>query len=338
MLITTVFYPFLGNAQSSSNTPIYDKLVSEKSPNIDMGELSSHERFLINVTSSTLVPWGIKIYKLLPNGMQNLVYTDDCGGFLASQILGEPKYINVSFPANEADEYDQGYYFLNIYKEDVVLDFGLQINLVPFLPTEWHVVIKRYSDEQPKSEREQLSIEDFSENTTVKSQQPTENGMAKALPIQPIDPQLIDSEGGQSPFADAQTSIENVSENVTVKSQQPTENGMAKALPIQSIDPQLIDSEGGQSPFADAQTSIENVSENVTEMVSSNSNREIQNATKVKPSENFTENGTRVVLRLPHSSIIGYRSIRSQPSSENLTENATKIKPVEVIDLANELL
>ena len=289
MLITTVFYPFLGNAQSSSNTPIYDKLVSEKSPNIDMGELSSHERFLINVTSSTLVPWGIKIYKLLPNGMQNLVYTDDCGGFLASQILGEPKYINVSFPANEADEYDQGYYFLNIYKEDVVLDFGLQINLVPFLPTEWHVVIKRYSDEQPKSEREQLSIEDFSENTTVKSQQPTENGMAKALPIQ-------------------------------------------------SIDPQLIDSEGGQSPFADAQTSIENVSENVTEMVSSNSNREIQNATKVKPSENFTENGTRVVLRLPHSSIIGYRSIRSQPSSENLTENATKIKPVEVIDLANELL
>jgi hypothetical protein len=327
ILIMTIFCPFLGNAQSSSSIPIWDKSVSSKSFDIKMGELSSHECFLINVTSSTLIPWGLKIYKLLPNDMRNEVYSDECGGSFISWNPGEPKHINVSFPANEADEYDQGYYVLNIYTRDVALAHYVNIPIRPFIPTEWHVIIKKYSDKQLKSKSEQSPFENVSENTigspfenvsentTGRSQQPTENGMVKVHRLQPID-----SESEQS-------FIENAPENTTGRSQQPGENLTENGT---KVEPSENFTENGTRIVLPLSRSSISVYRSVR--LQSPSEKLTENGTKVEPSENFTENGTKVAIRLPHS------RIRLQPPSENLTENGTKVKPVEVIDLANELL
>jgi hypothetical protein len=262
ILITTIFPLLFGSAQSSSSKIIFDELLGTTLSTRYMGELSSHESFLISVTSYSLIPWGLKILKLLPNGMQNEVFSDESVGSLGENIgslisrnPSKPKYINVSI---SADEYGPGEYSLKLYRGDMTIGVsGFQFNVGSFAPNEWYLLVEKFSDGQLKSEGEQWSIENALENTAGRS---TENVTVNVTEVR--DYRSIRSE----------STSKNLTEDAT-KVELPQPHGSYKGI---------------RMPIRRSQLPTENVTVNDTEV------RGYRSIRSQLPTENVTVNDTEV--------------------------------------------
>ncbi|MGV8174179.1 MAG: hypothetical protein ACP5OU_00570 [Methanothrix sp.] len=256
----------VGDAQSGNNTTIYEGLVSGTSYTLDLGELSSCEGFLISVKSDSLAPWGLRIFKSLSYGQPINIKSQWDTGSLISWHPGNQRYINVSDVSGNTT--GPGHYYLELSTKEgagaSLTKGALQIDIGGFgFPTEWYLLVKKYTDENKKFK----SIQSLTENITDNTTEADSLYRGDYRGIKPVSmAQLISGRRSQS-------STRKDAENTTYV--------------VRAIEISFEDNASDVEPVDDYVQSQSNTTENATDVVRAIEISFEDNASDVKPTDDY---------------------------------------------------